>query len=67
MNRKPPVPPRTVDERIPGRAEHEARLWTLDRDARVSLVRGLAAGTLLFMLLAAPLVYALYEMKARLS
>lgn len=56
-----------VEECIPGRAEHEARLWTLDRDARVGLVRGLASGALLFLVLAAPLVYALAEMKARLS
>lgn len=51
---------------MPCRAEHEARMRSLDRDAFTSWVRGAAAGALLLLVVAAPLVWCVVEYASRL-
>lgn len=46
---------------------HETRLWHLDREAFRARIRGLAGGALVFLGLAAPLVYAVIEYRDRLA
>lgn len=54
------------DGKMPCRAEHEARMRSLDRDAFTSWVRGAAAGALLLLVVAAPLVWCVVEYASRL-
>lgn len=54
------------DGKLPCRAEHEARMRSLDRDAFTAAVRGAAAGTLLLLAAGSPLVWFVVELRSRL-